>query len=286
MTNSTSMSDLNPYESSAEGEQPSSPEAAPTRPEAGSTRPEATPTRPLGKIILVAVIGLIAIVVLTQFRQYLSLEALAQRESELRDFQARNPYVVYGIAFAIYATATGLSLPVAAAMTLVYGWYFQFWPAFVVVSFASTLGATLTFLVSRYLLRDTVQAKFGDRLKSFNHHLESEGPFYLFTLRLIPAVPFFVINLVMGLTPMKTRTYWWVSQLGMLPGTVVYVYAGSRVPNLTVLAEEGAAAVFTPSQLSQLTFAFAMLGLFPLIVKKIMNRVRGTSVAIAEDADS
>lgn len=233
-----------------------------------------TRSSPLGKIVLLAVLALIVVVVLTQFRQYLTLESLAARESQLRDFQARNPNLVYGVAFLAYVAVTGLSLPGATGMTLVYGWYFQFLPALVLVSFASTTGATAAFLVSRYLLRDAVQNKFGDRLKSFNHHLETEGAFYLFTLRLIPVVPFFVINLVMGLTPMKTRTYWWVSQLGMLPGTVVYVYAGSRVPNLIVLAEQGAAAVFSPLQLTQLAFAFAMLGLFPLLVKKILSRFR------------
>ncbi len=242
---------------------------------------------PIGKFALLLVLVLILIVVFTQFREYLTLESLAARESQLRDFQARNPYFVYGVAFLVYVAVTGLSIPGATALTLVYGWYFNFLPALILISFASTAGATVAFLVSRFLLRDTVQDKFGDRLTSFHHHLETEGAFYLFTLRLIPAVPFFVINLVMGLTPLKTRTYWWVSQLGMLPGTVVYVYAGSRVPNLTVLAEEGASAVFSPSQLTQLAIAFAMLGLFPLVVKKILNRFTASrSTAAADSADS
>ena len=102
---------------------------------------------------------------------------------------------------------------------------------------------------------------------------ERDGAFYLFTLRLIPAVPFFVINLVMGLTPMKAVTFWWVSQIGMLPGTMVYVYAGSRVPNLTVLANEKAGAVFSPTQLLQLAIAFGLLGIFPLLTKKVIERV-------------
>jgi len=156
-------------------------------------------------------------------------------------------------------------------LSLVYGWYFGFVPALVLVSFASTAGATVAFLTSRYLLRDSVHSKFGARLNSFNAHLEAEGAFYLFTLRLIPLVPFFVINLVMGLTPVKARTYWWVSQLGMLPGTAVYVYAGSRVPNLIELAEKGAAAVFSASQLLQLGIAFGLLGLFPLCVKSALS---------------
>lgn len=275
MTTSLTMSETNPYQTSGEAAEEASATEQPSH------------ANPWTKLALVAVIALVVIVALTQFREYLTLESLAARESQLRDFQARHPYFVYSVAFAVYVTVTGLSLPGATGMTLVYGWYFQFLPALILVSFASTTGATVAFLVSRYLLRDAVQSKFGDRLKSFNHHLETEGAFYLFTLRLIPAVPFFVINLVMGLTPMKTRTYWWVSQIGMLPGTIVYVYAGSRVPNLTVLAEHGAAAVFTPAQLTQIAVAFAMLGLFPLVTKKILNRFRsGVADGAAQSVDS
>ena len=129
----------------------------------------------------------------------------------------------------------------------------------------------MAFLLSRFLFRDTIQSKFGDRLASFNQSLEKEGPFYLFTLRLIPAVPFFVINAVMGLTPIKTRTFWWVSQLGMLAGTFVYVYAGSSVPNLQTLADKGINAVFTPQQMTQIIGAFVLLGVFPLIVRFAMK---------------
>ncbi len=225
--------------------------------------------KPVALVALLALGGFLFF----QFGHLLSLESLAQKESQLREFQAGNPYLVYGIAFAVYVAVTGLSLPGAAALTLVYGWYFGFWRSVLLVSFASTAGATLAFLMSRYLLRDSVQARFGDRLIAFNEQLEKEGGFYLFTLRLIPAVPFFVINLVMGLTPLRVSTFWWVSQVGMLPGTMVYVYAGSRVPNLTVLAEQGAAAVFSPMQLTQLLVAFGLLGVFPLLIKKVMNRV-------------
>ena len=207
-----------------------------------------------------------------RYGHLLSLTYLAERELALRQFQADHPLLVYGIAFAVYVTATGLSLPGAAPLTLVYGWYFGWLRGVVLISFASTAGATVAFLMSRYLLRDSVQSKFGHRLVTFNRRLEEEGAFYLFTLRLIPAVPFFVINLVMGLTPIRAMTYWWVSQVGMLPGTIVYVYAGSRVPNLTVLAEDGAAAVFSPGQLIQIAIAFTVLGLFPLVTKKLVAR--------------
>ena len=173
-----------------------------------------------------------------------------------------------GGAFGIYTLVTGFSLPGAAIMTLALGWFFGFGRAFVLVSFASTAGATLAFLISRFLLREWVQTRFRDRLTGFNDALQREGAFYLFTLRLIPVVPFFVINLVMGLTPLPVRTFWWVSQVGMLPGTAVFVYAGSQFPSLQMLAEKGAKGILSP----QLILAFVILGLFPLVVKKVMNR--------------
>jgi uncharacterized membrane protein YdjX (TVP38/TMEM64 family) len=260
------MTDSNPSQPAEPPSEPSgdeSPETAQAAPPAGGRR--------WVKPLLVAAVVALTVYLLVQFGHLLSLDYLAQKESQLRSFQQENPYLVYGIAFAVYVTATGLSLPGAAGLTLVYGWYFGFWRTVVLVSFASTMGATLAFLMSRYLLRASVQNRFGDRLTSFNEHLEKDGAFYLFSLRLIPAVPFFVINLVMGLTPLKARTFWWVSQLGMLPGTMVYVYAGSRVPNLTVLAKEKAAAVFSPTQLTQLIIAFALLGIFPLLIRLLMK---------------
>ncbi len=216
-----------------------------------------------------------------QFGDTLTLANLAERESDLRSFQQAHPWLVYGVAFLVYVAVTGLSLPGAAVLTLVFGWYFGFWQGIILVSFASTTGATLAFLLSRYLFRDSIQQRFGERLGSFNQALEQEGPFFLFTLRLIPAVPFFVINAVMGLTPILTSTFWWVSQLGMFPGTVVYVYAGSRVPNLRQLADQGIQAVFSPSQLAQIVLAFVLLGVFPLLVRftiKVLTRSKAASL--------
>ena len=200
----------------------------------------------------------------------LSLSALAQREAQFRALQQQQPVLVYVAAFAIYVIVTGLSLPGASAMSLLIGWLFGFWRALILVSFASTSGATLAFLLSRYLLRDWIQGRFGDRLHRFNDALDREGAFYLFTLRLIPAVPFFVINAVMGLTRIPVWTFWWVSQLGMLAGTCVYVYAGSTVPDLQTLAAHGARGILSP----QLLIAFAGLGLFPLIARRVLQRLR------------
>ena len=205
------------------------------------------------------------------FGQSLTLQSLAEKEATLRGWKEQQPVVVYAAAFALYVLVTGLSLPGAAILTLVYGWYFQFVAGVILVSFASTTGATVAFLLSRFLLRDWIQARFGERLRTFNENLEKEGAFYLFTLRLIAGVPFFVVNLVMGPTPIKARTFWWVSQLGMLPGTIVYVYAGSVVPNLQTLADKGIQAVFTPSQLIQIAVALSLLGLMPLAVRFAMK---------------
>ena len=138
----------------------------------------------------------------------------------------------------------------------------------------------MAFLLSRLIFREAIQNRFGDRLSSFTVSLEKEGPFFLFTLRLIPAVPFFVINAVMGLTPIKTFTFWWVSQFGMLAGTAVYVYAGSRVPNLKALADDGIHAVFSPSQMTQIIIAFVILGLFPLVVRYAI-KLLGTKSPVA-----
>lgn len=232
--------------------------------------PKPRPQSVWKKVLLLIVVAGAGAYGYYQFGDKLSLDYLAEKETELRQYQVNHPLLVYGAAFVIYVAVTGLSLPGATAMTLIIAWYFGLPRSVLLVSFASTTGATLAFLLSRFVLRDTIQAKFGDRLAAFNSALEREGAFYLFTLRLIPAVPFFIINVVMGLTPLKTWTYWWVSQLGMLPGTIVYVYAGSTVPDLKTLAERGAGGILSP----QLIIAFVLLGLFPIAVKKLMAKLR------------
>ncbi len=244
--------------------------------DANENPPKTVAARFWRKLAVFATVVAAATMLYFFYGESLSLAKLAEQENDLRQFQDGHPALVYGIAFLVYVTMTGLSLPGAAGLTLVYGWYFGFWRTLVLVSFASTAGATIAFLLSRYLFRDFVQNRFGNRLTAFNEALEREGAFYLFTLRLIAAVPFFVINLVMGLTPIRTWTYWWVSQLGMIPGTCVYVYAGSVVPSLRMLADEGVRAVLTPWQLTQLLFAFALLGVVPLAIKKIVGRFRRT----------
>ncbi len=207
------------------------------------------------------------------FGSELTLSKLATREAAFRQYQIDHPILIYLVAFLIYVTVTGLSLPGATPMSLLMAWLFGFGRGVILVSLGSTAGATVAFLLSRYLFRTSITNRFGDRLEKFNSALQREGPFYLFTLRLIPAVPFFVINAVMGLTPIRVRTFWWVSQLGMLPGTMVYVYAGSRVPDLQTLADKGIHAIFSTGQMAQILSAFALLGLFPLILRRLMKRI-------------
>ncbi|MCH2123596.1 MAG: TVP38/TMEM64 family protein [Pirellulaceae bacterium] len=180
------------------------------------------------------VLGLVFMFVTTflVFRNRLSLENLTAYEATLRGFQDKYPLLVYLVAFLTYVAVTGLSLPFATALSLLFAWYFGFFRGVVLISFASTTGATSAFLLTRYLFRDAIQHRFAAQLKTFNQALQREGAFYLFTLRLIPAVPFFAVNVVMGLTRMRTVTFWWVSQLGMLAGTIAYVYAGSTIPTL------------------------------------------------------
>jgi len=213
----------------------------------------------LGLLILFALVLLV--------RQYLSIDYLADREIQLRDQLQANPLLVGLVGTGIYIAMAGFSIPGAAVLTIIYGWYFGFWGGLLVVSFGSTAGATSAFLVTRYLLRDWVQQKFRSRWTVINEAFDREGAFYLFSLRLIPAIPFFMINLVMGLTRIRTRTFWWVSQLGMLPGTAAYVYFGSTIPSLKVVAQQGVGQVFS----WQLLVAFAIVGLLPLILKRMMS---------------
>jgi uncharacterized membrane protein YdjX (TVP38/TMEM64 family) len=204
----------------------------------------------------------------------LSLEPIVEREAELRQIRRDHPVLVYGAAFVVYVVVTACSLPVATLLSLAIGWYFGFWRGILLASFASTSGATLAFLMSRYLLRDAFQRRFGERLRAFNAALDREGEFYLFALRLTPAVPFFVINVVMGLTRLRVWTFWWVSQLGMLAATCVFVYTGSEFPDLRTLSERGAAGILSPGLIA----AFVLLGVFPLVAKRAMAKLRGTGM--------
>jgi uncharacterized membrane protein YdjX (TVP38/TMEM64 family) len=245
--------------------------------EVSAETPAKTPGSTLKKLFVLLIVGGVAVFAYWKYGDALSLDFLASKEAQLRQYREDNPVLVYGVGLVAYVLATGVSLPGATILTLAYAWYFGFWRGMVVVSFASTGGATMAFILSRYFLRDTFQRKFGDKLTSFNEALEREGAFYLFTLRLIYGVPFFSINVLMGLTPIRIVTYWWVSQLGMLPGTAVIVYTGSQFPDLKTLAADGASGVFT----LPLILAFALLGVFPIIAKKIIGKWKAGRPATA-----
>jgi len=201
--------------------------------------------------------------------QYFSLGYIKEQQSAFDALYQGNPALILGGFFLLYVIVTALSLPGAAIMTLAAGALFGFWIALALVSFASSAGATLAFLASRFLFHDAVQNRFGERLKKLNEGVKKEGAFYLFTLRLVPVVPFFIINLVMGLTPLKARTFYWVSQVGMLAGTAVYVNAGTQLGQIDSL--KGLLSV-------ELIGAFVLLGIFPWIAKAIMARLQSRKV--------
>ena len=200
---------------------------------------------------------------------YLDLQYLKAQQATIDAYFDTHPLLTSAIYFSVYVLVTAFSLPGAAVMTLAGGAVFGLLWGTVIVSFASTIGATLAFLVSRYLLRDVVQARFGDKLKAINAGIDKDGPFYLFTLRLVPLFPFFVINLVMGLTPLATRTFYWVSQIGMLAGTLVYVNAGTQLARI-----ESMDGILSPGLIA----SFTLLGLFPLITHKIVDRIKARRV--------
>lgn len=250
----------------------------PNHPRMSSATSEISPQRSsTARWLVLAGVVLLATTAWWLIGDRLSLANLAEHEQTLRAYRDQHPALVAMLGFLLYVLVTGLSLPGATGMTLLYGWFFGLAWGLVLVSFASTTGAALAFLTSRYVLRDVVQRKFGKRLATINQAFEREGAFYLFSLRLIPLAPFFVVNLVMGLTPIRMRTYWWVSQLGMLPATCVYVYAGSIIPSLQTLAEQGIKAVLSPAQLAQVFIAFTLIGLLPLAARAIVKRVAPTS---------
>ena len=215
-------------------------------------------------IVLVVVVVLVGAFFALGGQRYLTLEQLRAQQDAAHAYFLSHPWQTALAYFTVYVAVTGLSLPGAAVLTLFGGAVFGLAWGTVIVSFASSLGATLAFLVSRFLLRDWVQGRFGDKLKPINDGVAREGAFYLFALRLVPAFPFFVINLVMGLTPIRTWTFYWVSQLGMLAGTIVYVYAGTQLAEFRLSAG--------------LVVAFTLLGLFPLAAKKALDAFKARRV--------
>ena len=224
--------------------------------------------------ILALILGLIGAFFLFDLQQYLTLAALKSRQAAFAEFYAGHRLLTIAGYMAIYILATALSLPGATVLTLAGGALFGLGIGFLAISFASSIGATLAFLAARLVLRDTVQNRFGERLRAINDGVRKEGAFYLFSLRLVPIFPFFLINLAMGLTPLRTRTFYWVSQLGMIPGTLVYVNAGTQLGKLDSLS-----GILSPG----LLFSFALLGLLPLVSKKLLDGIQARKLLAEAD---
>ncbi len=218
------------------------------------------------KIIIVSTVLLAVLAFkLLNLGQYLNLGYIKESQAVFAAFYSEHRTLTIVSYMLIYITATALSLPGAAILTLAGGAMFGLVSGSIIISFSSSIGATLACAVSRYLLRDWVQEKFGDKLQKINKGMEEEGGFYLFTLRLVPVFPFFIINLVMGLTSIRLKTFYWVSQLGMLPATIVYVNAGKELGKIDSLS-----GILSPG----LLVSFVLLGIFPIAAKKIIGKMR------------
>lgn len=212
-------------------------------------------------LILIVIVGLIVAVKVFHLDQYLTLSYLKESLDKFKALYENHRLMVIAGYFILYVLTTSLSLPGASPLGIVGGALFGFWIATLVVSFASTIGATLACSVSRFLLRDWIQRKFNDKIAKVNEGIEKEGAFYLFTLRLIPLFPFWMINLVMGVTKISLFKFYWVSQIGMLPGTMVFVNAGKELAKI-----ESVKGIFSPG----LIISFALIGIFPIAVKKLV----------------
>ena len=217
-------------------------------------------------------IGLLILIMLTiiafffyDIQQYATLDYIKAKQQNIFEYYKQNVFFVLVLFIFLYVLVTALSLPVATFLTLLGGALFGFSTGLIIVSFASTIGATLAFLMARFLAQNYVQKYYKKQLSKINKKFKIEGAFYLFALRLVPVFPFFIINVVMGLMTIKTWTFYWVSQLGMLPGTIVYVYAGTQLAQIEIFSD-----ITTPSML----IAFALLGLFPLIAKNFVQFMR------------
>lgn len=223
----------------------------------------------LRSALLAAIAALVAAFFAFDLQHYLTLETLKSQQAAIEAYRSNHPGLAVAVYALTYIAVTGLSLPGATILTLAGGAVFGLLWGTLIVSFVSTIGATLAFLAARFLFRDAVESRFGDRLNVINKGMDKQGALYLFTLRLVPVFPFFVINLVMGLTNLKTQTFYWVSQVGMLAGTMVYVNAGTQLGKL-----ESLSGILSPGLIG----SFALLGVFPLLANKIVEAIKANKV--------
>ena len=215
--------------------------------------------------LVVALAAAVAAFFLFDLGDYLTLEYLKSQQVRVQTYAEARPLASAAMYFALYVTATALSLPAAGVLTLLGGAIFGLLWGTLLCSFAATAGATLAFLAARFLLRDLVQKRFGGNLQAINRGIEKDGAFYLFTLRLVPLFPFFVVNLVMALSPIRTRTFAWVSQVGMLAGTIVFVNAGTQIARI-----ESLGGILSPAIIG----SFVLLGVFPWIARRLVEVVK------------
>lgn len=237
---------------------------------------------PWGKLAVLFVAVVASLLAIVFFRDAFTLASLARHEAGLRAFYAAHPVGTFWLVVAVYAGINGVSIPGAGtALTLFIGWFFrdELWLAVLMVSFGATAGAMLTFLLSRYVLRGLVAERFTARMRVMQQAFDREGGWYLLTLRLLPVVPYFLINILMGLTTIRLWTFWWVSQIGMLPATVLYTYTASTVPGLDQLAASGVRGLIRP----QLLLGLCLLAVFPLAARWALSRIRGKVVAEGTD---
>ena len=224
-------------------------------------------------MVVAVLVGLAVIFKVLGLGQYFTLSYVKASQAKFAALYADHRLIVIAAYMVIYILVTSLSLPGAAVMTLAGGALFGLLAGTIVVSFASTIGATLACFVSRSVLRDWVQNKFNEKLKTVNEGIEKEGAFYLFTLRLIPVFPFWLINLVMGLTNMPLRTFYLVSQAGMLAGTIVYVNAGKELAKINSLS-----GILSPG----LILSFVLLGIFPIVTKRLLKLFKSKKIGTNE----
>ena len=214
--------------------------------------------------LLIPIAALVAAFFALGLHHHLTLDAFHASHETFDVWYEQRPWAVVGGYFAVFVLAT-LFLPIAALVTVVAGALFGFWKGALIASFAAAFSATLAFWLSRFILHDSIQRHFGGRLAAVNAGMAQDGAFYLFSMRLVPVIPFFIINLVMGLTPIKTHTFYWVTQLGMLAGILVYVNAGTQLAEVEHLSD-----IFSPALIGSL----ALLGVLPLLGKKVLGLIR------------
>jgi len=224
-------------------------------------------------VVVLMLVSMIILFIVFDLDRFVTLSYIKASQEKFQALATSHPLIVIASYMAVYILITSLSLPGAAVLTLLGGALFGLWIGTLAVSFASTIGATLACVVSRFVLRDWVQKKLGDKILTVNEGVEREGAFYLFTLRLIPIFPFWAINLVMGLTRMPLRTFYWVSQVGMLAGTVVYVNAGKELAKIDSLSD-----ILSPS----LILSFILLGILPLTAKKVIAFYKNRAGRVVE----